>query len=82
MVDNPNYGALDNMAIAGLVLLVILLLVRFGRGFVANISVLLGLIFGCIVAVLVGKMGFEKVGAATGSTWSPPSPSACRPSTS
>ncbi|MCB1911691.1 MAG: purine permease [Rhodocyclaceae bacterium] len=64
MVDNPNYGALDNMAIAGLVLLVILLLVRFGRGFVANISVLLGLIFGCIVAVLVGKMGFEKVGAA------------------
>jgi len=38
--------------------------VRFGRGFVANISVLLGLIFGCIVAVLVGKMGFEKVGAA------------------
>ena len=64
MVDNPSYGALDNMAIAGLVLLVILLLVRFGRGFVANISVLLGLIFGCIVAVLVGKMGFEKVGAA------------------
>ena len=64
MVDNPNYGALDNMAIAGLVLIAILLLVRYGRGFVANISVLLGMIFGCGVAVAVGKMSFEKVGAA------------------
>ncbi len=64
MVDNPNYGALDNMAIAGVVLIAILLLVRYGRGFVANISVLLGMIFGCGVAVAVGKMSFEKVGAA------------------
>ena len=37
MVDNPNYGALDNLAIAAFVLVVILLLVKYGRGFVANI---------------------------------------------
>ncbi|MEO9103223.1 MAG: nucleobase:cation symporter-2 family protein, partial [Burkholderiaceae bacterium] len=64
MIDNPNYGALDNLAIAGFVLLVILLLVRFGRGFVANIAVLLGIVIGCVVAVLLGKMNFDKVASA------------------
>ncbi len=64
MLDNPNYGALDHLAIAAFVLVVILLLVRFGRGFVANISVLLGIIIGCAVAVALGKMGFDKVAKA------------------
>ncbi len=64
MIDNPNYGALDNLAIAGFVLLVILLLVRFGRGFVANIAVLLGIVIGCVVAVFLGKMNFDKVASA------------------
>jgi len=64
MVDNPNYGALDNMAVAGFVLIVILLLVKYGRGFVANIAVLLGIVAGCVVAVAAGKMGFDKVAQA------------------
>ncbi len=64
MMDNPNYGALDNMAIAGFVLLVVLLLVKYGRGFLANIAVLLGIVAGCLVAVATGKMGFEKVASA------------------
>ncbi len=64
MIDNPNYGALDNMAIAGFVLAVILLLVKYGRGFVSNIAVLLGMVAGCVVAVATGKMGFDKVGKA------------------
>ncbi|MGH8803708.1 MAG: nucleobase:cation symporter-2 family protein [Polaromonas sp.] len=64
MLDNPNYGALDNMAIAAFVLVAILLLVRYGKGFVANIAVLLGIAVGCIVAVAMGKMGFDKVAKA------------------
>jgi NCS2 family nucleobase:cation symporter-2 len=64
MIDNPSYGALDNMAIAGFVLIVILLLVKYGRGFISNISVLLGIVAGCAVAVATGRMGFEKVGKA------------------
>ena len=64
MVDNPGYGALDNLAIAGAVLVFILLLVRFAKGFVANISVLLGIVAGCAVAVAMGKMNFDKVGKA------------------
>jgi uric acid transporter len=64
MLDNPNYGALDNMAVAGFVLIAILLLVRYGRGFIANIAVLLGIVAGCVVAVAMGKMNFTKVDKA------------------
>jgi uric acid transporter len=64
MVDNPSYGALDNMAIAGAVLVFILLLVRYMKGFVANISVLLGIVAGCAIAIALGKMNFDKVGKA------------------
>jgi NCS2 family nucleobase:cation symporter-2 len=64
MLDNPGYAALDHLAIAGLVLVAILLLVKFGRGFVANIAVLLGIVIGCVVAAALGKMGFEKVARA------------------
>jgi uric acid transporter len=64
MLNNPNYGALDNMAIAAAVLVFILLLVKYGKGFVANISVLLGIVAGCALAVALGKMTFEKVGKA------------------
>ena len=64
MVNNAGYGALDTMAVAAFVLMVILLLVRYGRGFVANIAVLLGIVVGCVVAVVMGKMHFDKVGKA------------------
>ncbi len=64
MLNNPNYGALDNLAVAGVVLVAILLLVKFARGFVANIAVLLGIVVGCGVAALMGKMSFEKVAKA------------------
>ena len=64
MLNNPNYGALDNMAVAGLVLVAILLLVKFTRGFVANIAVLLGIVAGCVVAALMGRMNFDKVAKA------------------
>ena len=64
MVNNPGYGALDNMAVAGFVLAVILLLVKYTKGFVANISVLIGIIVGCVVAVAMGKMSFDKVAKA------------------
>jgi uracil-xanthine permease len=62
--NNPAYGALDDLGIAAFVLVAILLISRFGRGFVANVSVLLGIVLGCVVAALMGKMTFDKVGKA------------------
>ena len=64
MVDNPGYGALDNLAIAGFVLVAILLLVKYVKGFIANISVLIGIVAGCLVAAALGKMQFAKVASA------------------
>jgi NCS2 family nucleobase:cation symporter-2 len=64
MVDNPNYGKLDNLAIAAAVLIFILLLVKYTKGFIANISVLLGIVLGCVVAIALGKMTFDKVAKA------------------
>jgi len=64
MMPNPNYAALDNLAIALFVLAAIMLIAKFGRGFVANISVLLGIVIGGIVAAALGKMHFDKVGSA------------------
>ena len=64
MADNPNYGSLENMAIAAFVLVAILLITRYAKGFIANISVLLGIVAGCVLAVGLGKMSFEKVGKA------------------
>ena len=64
MLDNLKYGALDNLAIAGFVLVVVLLLVKYTRGFIANISVLLGLAAGCAVAIALGKMKFDLVSKA------------------
>ena len=64
MVDNPGYGALGNLAVAGAVLVFILLLVKYSRGFIANISVLLGIVGGCAIAMAMGKMNFDKVGSA------------------
>jgi NCS2 family nucleobase:cation symporter-2 len=64
MLDNASYGALDNMGIALFVLVVILLIARYSKGFLGNVSVLIGIIAGCAVAVAMGKMGFEKVAKA------------------
>jgi len=64
MVDNPGYAALENMAIAAFVLIVVMLMVRFGKGFIANISVLVGIIAGCLLTFALGDMHFDKVAKA------------------
>ncbi|UZE47770.1 nucleobase:cation symporter-2 family protein [Rhodopseudomonas sp. P2A-2r] len=61
---NPGYGQLQGLGIALFVLLVILALIKWGKGFVANISVLLGIIAGAILASVLGVMHFEKVASA------------------
>jgi NCS2 family nucleobase:cation symporter-2 len=57
-VPNPFYGAPENLAIALFVLLAILLITRFARGFVANIAVLLGLAAGFVVALALNRISF------------------------
>jgi NCS2 family nucleobase:cation symporter-2 len=60
-VGNQQYGRPLYLGIAFLVLVSILLITRFGRGFVRNISVLLGLVIGMIIAALLGQVDFSRV---------------------
>src|SRR5271168_3709628 len=61
---NPGYGQLQGLGIALFVLIVILGLIRWGTGFIANVSVLLGIVAGGVLAAILGVMSFTKVGTA------------------
>jgi NCS2 family nucleobase:cation symporter-2 len=65
MVNNPAFGQLTGLAIALFVLIVILALIKFGQGFVANVAVLLGIIAGALLAAMLGLMNFDKVATAS-----------------
>src|SRR6202034_2474841 len=53
---NPSYGSLDGLALALFVLIVILAITKYAKGFLANVSVLLGIIAGAILASVLGVM--------------------------
>jgi len=61
---NPAYGQLQGLGISVFVLLFILGLIKWGTGFIANVSVLLGIVSGAVLAAVLGVMHFEKVAAA------------------
>jgi xanthine permease len=63
-VGNPRYGALLYLGIALFVLLVILALTRFTRGFVASASVLIGIVAGMVVAGLFGLVDLSRVASS------------------
>jgi uracil-xanthine permease len=62
---NPAYAPLGNVGISAIVLISILLIAKFAKGFVANISVLLGIVIGAAIAVALGMMNFDKVADAS-----------------
>ncbi|MDW5442697.1 nucleobase:cation symporter-2 family protein [Polaromonas sp. SM01] len=63
-VPNPKYADLTGVGIAALVLVSILLIAKYAKGFIANISVLLGIVVGAVAAAALGLMNFDKVGKA------------------
>ncbi|MDM0046031.1 nucleobase:cation symporter-2 family protein [Variovorax dokdonensis] len=63
-VPNPKYADLGGLGISALVLISILFIIKYARGFIANISVLLGIVIGAVVAAAMGLMTFEKVARA------------------
>ena len=60
-MPNPAYGAPLHLAVAAIVLVFILLVTRFVKGFFANISVLLGLVLGMLIAMALGKVSFANI---------------------
>ena len=64
-VPNPKYAQLPHIAIAAVSLVSILAIAKYARGFVANISVLLGIVIAAGIATAMGLMTFEKVAKAS-----------------
>ena len=50
----PDFGAPGYLGVAGLVLLIILLLLRFGAGFLRNTAVLIGIVAGYLLTLALG----------------------------
>ena len=63
-LENAAYAPLSNIAVSAVVLASILLIARFGKGFVANIAVLLGIVIGGLLTAALGMMHFDKVADA------------------
>ncbi|WP_406903857.1 xanthine permease PbuX [Bacillus cereus] len=63
-VGSKDFGSLENLALAFGVLLFIISMYRFFDGFIRSISILLGLLFGTIVAAFMGKVSLQAVGEA------------------
>jgi uracil-xanthine permease len=62
----------ENLAIAAIVLASILLMTRFLKGFLANLSVLLGIGVGFVIAIALGKVDFHGLVDAPWLTIVPP----------
>ncbi len=63
-VGNPEYGNPVFLGLSLLVLVLILMINKFGRGFFANIAVLLGIVAGFVIALSLGRVDLDGVAAA------------------
>lgn len=62
---SSDYGNLKNISIAMAVMLVTLLLNRYGKGIISSASVLIGMIVGYIICIPMGLVDFSLVGQAS-----------------
>ncbi|MFI0242067.1 nucleobase:cation symporter-2 family protein [Streptomyces sp. NPDC016845] len=60
-----GFGTPVQLGLAGVTLLVIVALYRFGSGFLVSVAVLLGLVAGTVVAALAGRTDFSGIGDAS-----------------
>jgi NCS2 family nucleobase:cation symporter-2 len=58
----PDFGSYTHLWLGLLTILLVVLVQRFGRGMIANLSVLLGLVGGTAIAALMGQASFTQVG--------------------
>lgn len=60
-VGSADYGSLANIGVAIIVLLVIVLLNRYGKGLISSASILIGIIVGYIISYPLGMLDFTPV---------------------
>lgn len=60
----PDYASPMRLWLAGLTMLIVVLVNRFAKGFISNLSVLLGLLGGTFIAYCLGEVHFNEVANA------------------
>lgn len=60
-VGSADYGSLTNVSIAMVVMMITLLLNRYGKGMLSSASVLIGMAVGYIICIPLGKVDFSSV---------------------
>ena len=63
-LGNPQYGRPLYLGVALYVLIAILLISKYAKGFLRNVSVLLGLVIGMLVAMTLGEVNFGRLADA------------------
>ena len=58
----PGYGSPSNLGVAAVVLVAILLIIRFVKGFFANVAVLMGIVLGMLIAFPLHKVNLANLG--------------------
>jgi len=61
---SPDYGNLINISIAMFVMIITLLLNRYGKGLVSSASILIGMIVGYLICIPLGMVDFSAVSAS------------------
>ena len=61
---SPNYGSIQNWAIALITLIIVIALNNFGKGLVKLASILIAMIIGYIIALCTGMINFSSVASA------------------
>ena len=62
MMTNPDSGQVSHIVLAAVVVLLIVLVARFFRGFIGQTSVLIAIVLGTIIAIPMGLVDFSAVG--------------------
>jgi uric acid transporter len=57
-----DYGSMANIGLAAITLVVVLLLSKLGNATISRLSILLAIVIGTVIAVVLGRADFSKVG--------------------
>ena len=60
-----DYGSLTNVSIAMFVMIITLLLNRYGKGMLSSASILIGMVVGYLICIPLGKVDFSPVAQAS-----------------
>lgn len=61
---SPDFASPVHLLLAGVTLLIVIIVYRYCKGFLSNIAVLIGLLFGTLFAIAMGQVDFVEVGRA------------------